>query len=397
MQIGLVGKPSSGKSSFFSASTLVDVAIASYPFTTIEPNRGIGFVRTECADRFFNVQCNPRQGMCHEHIRYVPVELIDVAGLVPGAHQGKGRGNQFLDDLRKADALIHVVDASGGTNELGEQVPLGSHDPSKDILFLEEEIDWWFFGILKKNWYKIGKAHLETREKRVSEMGQTISGLGVGEAVIENALMKLGLSEKQYRDWKEEEIRDFAVKLRELSKPIVIAANKADLSGAEKNILALKEKFPEKIIVPCSALSELTLKKASKANAIEYRPGSAEFSEKSALEERQKAGLEYIKGHVLGKFHSTGIQECLEQAVFNQLGFISVFPVATNKLSDSEGRILPDCFLVPKKTTALELAFRLHTDIGKNFIKAIDVKTRQLIGKEHELKSGDVIEIVFNK
>ena len=155
MLIGLVGKPSSGKSSFFSAATLVDVAIASYPFTTIEPNRGIGFVRIDCVDTEFNTQCNPRTGFCKNHVRYVPIELIDVAGLVPGAHEGKGLGNKFLDDLRQADVLIHVVDVSGSTNEKGEMVPVGSHDPAKDIGFLEEEINLWFLGVLQKNWPKM--------------------------------------------------------------------------------------------------------------------------------------------------------------------------------------------------------------------------------------------------
>jgi len=397
MQIGLVGKPSSGKSSFFSAATLLDVAIASYPFTTIEPNRGMGFVRTKCADEFFNVQCNPRYGMCHNHTRYVPVELVDVAGLVPGAHEGKGRGNQFLDDLRKADALIHVVDASGSTNELGEPVPLGSHDPCKDVKFLEDEIDWWFQGILKKNWQKFGKARVDSREKRVAEMGQAISGLGVSEKTIESAMMKLNLAEKQFREWSEEDIMHFATKLREISKPIVIAANKCDLPGAEKNIQRMRGEFPEKGIAACSAISELALKKASKTGAVEYWQGSEAFEEKTELGEKQKAGLEYIKTNVLAKFHSTGIQECLEEAVFGQLGFIAIFPGGTKKLTDSEGRVLPDCFLMPKGTTALDFAFKLHSDIGNNFIRAIDVKTRQMVGKDHELKDGDVIEIIFNK
>ena len=152
MLIGFVGKPSSGKSTIFAAATLIDVARASYPFTTIEPNRGMGFVRVECVDKEFNVQCNPRSGFCVNHTRFVPVELLDVAGLVPGAHEGKGLGNKFLDDLRQADVLIHVVDASGSTNEKGEAVESGSHDPSKDVKFLEEELELWMLGILENNW-----------------------------------------------------------------------------------------------------------------------------------------------------------------------------------------------------------------------------------------------------
>src|SRR3990167_8981095 len=154
MIIGLVGKPSSGKSTFFNAATMMNVPMAAYPFTTIEANKGIGFARVECIDKEFKVQCNPKSGFCEKGIRYVPVEIIDVAGLVPGAHEGRGRGNQFLSDLSRADVLIHVIDASGSTNEQGEQIGAGQHDPCKDVEFLEEEIDYWFLGVLKKNLLK---------------------------------------------------------------------------------------------------------------------------------------------------------------------------------------------------------------------------------------------------
>src|SRR3989338_977131 len=115
MLIGVVGKPSTGKSTFFKASTLADVEIANYPFTTIKPNRAVVFVKIECVDKEFGKQCSPRIGYCVNGKRFVAVELLDVAGLVPGAHEGKGLGNQFLNDLNQADALIHIVDISGST------------------------------------------------------------------------------------------------------------------------------------------------------------------------------------------------------------------------------------------------------------------------------------------
>src|SRR3989338_5626200 len=139
MLIGVVGKANVGKSTFFKAATLAEVEIANYPFATIKPNHGTGYVRVDCAEKFFNVKCNPRFGYCIEGIRFVPVDMLDVAGLVPGAHEGKGMGNQFLDDLRQADALIHVVDVAGTTNEKGEPITPGSYDPADDIKFLEEE------------------------------------------------------------------------------------------------------------------------------------------------------------------------------------------------------------------------------------------------------------------
>lgn len=397
MLVGIVGKPSCGKSTFFSALTLIDVPTASYPFTTIEANKGVGFVKAECAEKFFDVECNPRHGYCIEGNRFIPVELIDVAGLVPGAHEGKGLGNKFLDDLRKADVLIHVVDASGSTDAEGKALPLGSHDPVKDILFLEEEIDLWFFSILKNNWNKFSKHPADSKRKVIDLFAQGLSGLGMKDWHIDKALNELNLIEKKLRDWNEEEIKNFAVKLREISKPIVIAANKIDLSSSEENIKRMKEKFPEKKIIPCSSESELALKKAAKQGAIKYIPGENDFRILKELNEKQKSGLELIKEKVLKELNGTGVQKTLNKAVFEELGYIVIFPGGVNKLADSEGNILPDAFLLPKGSTALDFAFKLHTDIGNNFVKAVNVKTKKLVGKDYVLENGDVIEIIFNK
>ncbi len=396
MQIGVVGKPNTGKSTFFSAATLIDVEMQNYPFTTIEPNKGMGFVRVKCVDEEFGVQCNPRTGSCVKGIRFVPVELIDVAGLVPGASEGKGLGNKFLDDLRKADVLIHVIDLSGSTNEKGETVPNNSYDPANDILFLEKEIELWFLGIIKKNWGKFAKIPVKEKNKKLEVMAQNLSGIGANSLQLDKAVSKIGLWEKAFSEWTEENFEAFAKAVREESKPIVIAANKADIAS-EKTIENLKKKFPEKIIIPCSAVSELTLKKASKDKSLEYLPGEKNFTKLKELNEKQEKGLEYIKKNVLEKYGSTGVQEILDKAVFELLEFIAIFPGGVKGLADDKGNILPDCFLMPKNSTALDFAFKLHTDIGEGFIRAIDVKTKQMVGKEHPLKSRDVIEIIFKK
>jgi len=397
MQIGVVGKPSSGKSTFFSAATLVDAAIANYPFTTIEPNKGTGFVRVECVEKEFKVKCNPRHGYCSNGTRFVPVELIDVAGLVPDAHLGKGKGNAFLDDLRQANVLIHVVDASGSTNEKGEPVAAGSHDPCKDVEFLEREIDLWFFGIIEKNWPKLSKMSTESKTKLVSAMAQTLSGIGGNEKTIEETMQKSGLLEKKLVQWEEADRMAFAKKLREISKPIVIAANKIDIPSAEENLKRLKETFPDKTIIGCSGFAELALKKAAKEGFLEYEAGSKEFKKAKELNEKQEKLLEMVNEKVLKKFGGTGVQDVLDKTVFDALGYIAVFPAGSKKLADSEGNILPDCILMPKDSTALDFAFKLHTDMGNGFIRAIDVKKSLMIGKEHLLKHRDAVEIIFKK
>jgi ribosome-binding ATPase YchF (GTP1/OBG family) len=400
MQIGIVGKPSSGKSTFFSSATLVDVAIASYPFTTIEPNKGIGFVRVEDAGKFFGVVSNPRHGFLvnenNNPIRYVPVELIDVAGLVPGANEGKGLGNKFLNDLSQADALIHVVDASGSTNAEGKEVEEGTHDPCEDVKFLEEEIELWFLKIIENNWIKIQKNPEKDYKKKIGLIAQALAGVKIMPYHVEKAIRTLKLEDKMLFEWSSEDKREFAKKCREYSKPIIIAA-KCDKLVSEKNIKKMKETFPELIIIPCSAASELSLRKAAKQNILKYYPGWNHFEILLELNEKQKAGIETIKKNVLEKFNGTGVQECLDTVIFKLLEYFPVFPGGTKGLVDKNGNVLPDCFLLPKDSKAIDFAYTLHTDMGDGFIRAIDVKTKQIIGREHPLKYGDVIEIIFNK
>lgn len=402
MLVGVVGKANVGKSTFFKALTLANVEIENYPFATIKPNHGIGYVRIECADKFFNVKCNPREGYCINHNRFVPVDLIDVAGLVPGAYEGKGMGNQFLDDLRQADALIHVVDASGSTNENGDPVDPGSYDPCSDIRFLEIELDMWYLRLIKKGWDRFARSVQQEKDhdiKIVKDLASHLSGLKVTEDLVEEVLNNLKLDRNNILSWTEKDLKKISMELRKKTKKMIIAANKVDVKAAEKNIEKMKNEFPGYIIVGCSAESELALKEASKNNLISYIPGYPGFeiinSEK--LNEKQKNALGFIKKNVLEKFKSTGVQQAINSAVFDLLNYIAIFPGGINKLADSDGNVLPDCFLMPPKTTALDFAYKLHTDFGKNFIKAMDVKKRMPVGKEHILKNGDVVEIISGK
>ncbi len=394
MLVGVVGKPSVGKSTFFKASTLAEAEIASYPFTTIKPNHAVGFVKIDCVDKYFDKQCNPRAGYCVNHNRFIPVELLDVAGLVPGAHEGKGLGNKFLDDLRQADVLIHVVDISGSTNEKGENVKPLSYDPCNDIKFLENELDMWLLGIIKKGWDKFARQQKIEKLELPKAVAKQLSGFGVTENISEEVLKNF---DENILKWDDKILLDFTREVRKKTKPIIIAANKIDVLGAEKNLQNLKNKFPDYIIIPCSADSELALREAAKNNLIYYIPGEKDFEITGKLNEKQKNALETIRRNVLERFGNTGVQEVLNKAVFELLDYIAIYPGGVNKLTDSEGRVLPDCFLMKNGSTALDFAFKLHTDFGKNFIRAVDVKRKMTVGKDYSLKHKDVVEIISNK
>lgn len=396
MLIGIVGKPSTGKSTFFMAATSVPVERSSRPFTTIKPNRAVAYVEVECVDKEFGKQCNPRTGFCVNSRRFVPVELLDVAGLVPGAHEGRGLGNKFLDDLRQADVLVHIVDASGSTNETGERVAVGSYDPCNDVRFLEQELDYWIKGILDSNWAKLQREARLMKKKNEDILTEQFSGLGMNKDIISRVLKELRLEEKNLAEWNEEERYALCRKIRQIGKPIIIAANKCDISTGWDNYQRMKKEFPQYMVIACSAEAEITLKGAGKAGFIEYVPGDREFTIKAQLNEQQNNAMNIMKA-VCERYGGTGIQKCLNAAVFDFLHQIAIFPGGVGKLEDSEGRVLPDCFLMPPGTTALDFAFKLHSDIGRGFIKAIDVRTRQAVGKEHPLGHRDVIEIVFKK
>jgi ribosome-binding ATPase YchF (GTP1/OBG family) len=395
MIIGLCGKPSAGKSTFFKAATLADVLIANYPFATITANEGVGHVKIKQGSLEFGKHDNPREGWVAGDFRFVPTKLLDVAGLVEGASEGKGMGNSFLDDLRQADVLIHVIDVSGSTNAEGEPVEALSHDPVNDVTFLEREIDLWYLGILKKGWEKFSKTVRQTQGKISEALAKQLSGLSVTDNHVADAIMLLKLPD-EFVEWSEAQLEALAIQLRKYTKPMVIAANKADIPGAMANVEKLKEAFPEATIIPCSAESELALREATKLNLIDYIPGEKSFSitEKgeSALNDAQKKGLQFIKDNVLSFPEGTGVQAVLNHAVFDKLRYIAIFP-GGSKLEDSKGNTLPDCFLMPPGTTALDFAYRLHTDFGKNFIKAMDIRKKLPIGRDHALIHRDIVEI----
>lgn len=389
MLIGLVGRPNSGKSTFFKAATLADVLIANYPFATIKPNHAMAYVKIKDLAAEFGKQSNPREGFVKGEWRFVPFELMDVAGLVEGANEGKGLGNEFLNDLASADAFVHVVDLSGETD--GEGKPSQNYYPGKDIKIIERELDLWYLGILKKVWKTFARTAEMQKKNLADAIAQQFSGLKVKVDEVKSVILKSNLNPEKPSQWTEEEIEKFAKILRQYTKPMIIAANKVDRPNSKENLKKIKYEFDYPII-PCFADGELALKEADKAGLIEYTPGESLFKMKSQLNEKQTQALNKIKD-VLEEYKGTGIQQILNAVIFEILKYIAVYPAGI-KLTDSKGNILPDCYLMPPNSTALDFAYRLHTDIGKNFIKAIDIRTKKAVGKDYQLKHLDGLEIV---
>ena len=394
MIIGIIGKANVGKSTFFNAATDQSVASANYPFTTIEPNVGISFVRSKCVCKEYSVQDNPIHSICIDGNRFVPIKLVDIAGLVPGAHLGKGLGNKFLDDSRQADAIIHVVDASGSTDPEGKVVEKAHGDPLFDIKFIEEEFNQWILSIIKKDWDKIIRDMANQKLKIEQILTKRLSGLSVTIDTISNALSKIGISNKNPANWTQDEILEVIKIIRKSSKPFLILANKADISSSKNNIKKMEQL--DTIVIPCASEAELVLRKGAKKGLWYYLPGdkSFEIKDKDKLNEQQKKALLIIRS-ILNEYGSTGVQEAINTVCFKLLNLIIVFPVEDEiKLSDKKGNILPNAILLRKGSTAKDLAVNIHQDLAKGFMFGIDVRNKKRIGADYELKHNDIIKIV---
>lgn len=391
--VGLIGKPNSGKTTFFNAATLGNAHVASYPFTTINPNVGVAYVTKPCVCQELEVEDNPINSKCIDGVRHIPVKLIDIAGLIPGASKGLGLGNKFLDDTRRADALIHVIDASGSTDFEGRPVASGSHDPLRDVEFVEKEYDLWVLGLLRKDWGRL------IRMPKVEEVWEGIvkrlSGLGITLKDVKYAIRACKLENVKPFQWREEDLSRFVSELRKANKPVLIAANKVDLPSAREYVKKLRKSG--RPVIPVSAEAELLLRRAAMSGLIRYSPGDLDFkiNDPSSLTSPQLKALNLVKERVLKTYGSTGVQQAINKIYFDILQGIVVYPVEDeNRFTDKKGHVLPDAYIVKKGSTARDLAYMIHTDLGKGFLYAIDAKRGLRVGADYTLQDGDVIKIV---
>ena len=394
MQIGLLGKANVGKSTFFSAATEVAVPSGNFPFTTIEPNVGVAYVETDCPCRRFEVEHH--HDLCAGGRRLVPVRLIDVAGLVPGAHEGKGLGNKFLDDARQAEVLIHVVDAAGTTDIQGQPVPARTHNPAEDVEFVEAEFDLWFSDILQRDWEKLTREVEQKRAKPADGIAARFTGLGIRSEDVQRVLVRMRLESRSPSEWAPSDIAQFARGLRADSKPMIIAANKADLCADPHGVAGRLAPGGGTRVVPCSAETELLLRRAAKAGMIRYRAGSDSFDlvQGVKMAPPQRKALD-LASSVLSKIRHTGVQEVLNLAVFEIMKYMVIYPVEDEtRLTNKDGDLLPDSRLMPEGSTVKDLAMTVHADLARGLLHAIDCKTRQRISGDKKLCDGDVIKIV---
>ena len=396
IRIGLIGKTNTGKTTFFNAATLSSSEISTYPFTTKKAETATAHAITLCVHQEFNVFDNPNNSICKDGWRYIPIELIDLPGLIKDAWKGKGLGNQFLTIAAQSDVLLHVVDVSGSVDATGKVAEVGSGDPISDFADIEEELIMWYHKILEGNRDKVSKL-IRSGTDQIDALTDLYRGVGVTKDNIKETLKSTRLEDKEFDNYEILDTKNFATFLRNISKPTLIVANKIDIEGGEKTFDRLRERYNDTIVVPASADSELSLRRAEQKSLIKYSPGSEQFDiiNPQELNEKQKNALEFIKKSIMGEYMRTGVQFAINVAVFKLLKMNSVYPVANEeKLTDKKGRVLPDLILMKDGATVKDLAKEIHTDLPKGLLYAKDLRYNLRLPTTYQLRDRDVISLI---
>jgi len=396
IKIGLIGKTNTGKTTFFNAATLSSSEISTYPFTTKKAETATAHAITLCVHSEFDVKDNPNNSKCEDGWRYIPIELIDLPGLIKDAWKGKGLGNKFLSIAAQSDALLHIVDVSGSIDSSGKLTEIGSGDPISDFADIEEELIMWYHKILEGNRDKVSKL-LEGKSNKVDVLTDLYRGIGVKKDHVKDALKATNLEDMDFNDFDSQDTKKFATFLRNISKPTLIVANKIDIKGGDKTFDRIRERYNDMIVVPASADSELSLRRAEQKGLIKYSPGSEQFQiiKPEDLSEKQKNALEFIKRGIMGEYMRTGVQFAINIAVFKLLKMNSVYPVANEEnLSDKKGRVLPDLILMRDGSTVADLAKEIHTDLPKGLLYGKDLRYKLRLPVTYQLRDRDVISLV---
>jgi len=396
IKIGLIGKTNTGKTTFFNSATLSSEEISSYPFTTKSPVSGIAHAITLCVHPEFKIQDNPNNSKCLDGWRYIPIELIDLPGLIKDAWKGKGLGNQFLSIAAQSDVLLHVVDASGGIDSTGKITEAGSGDPISDFADIEEELIMWYLKILEGNRDKVSKL-IQNGTDVLDAITDLYRGIGVTKTHVKDTFQTTNLEEKNFEDFNMEDSKKFASHLRKISKPTLIVANKVDVEGADKNFARLRERYIDSIVIPVSGDSEFVLRRAEQKGLIKYSPGSETFEiiKSDELNEKQNNALDFIKRGIMGEYMRTGVQFAINVAVFKLLKMNSIYPVADEKnMADKKGRVLPDLILLKDGATISDLAKEIHTDLTKGLLYGKDLRYNLRLPTDYQLRDRDVVSLV---
>ncbi len=397
IKIGIVGKTNTGKTTFFNAATKSSAEVSTYPFTTKKPNVAPGQVQTLCVCRELGLKDKPSNSTCIDGWRFIPIEIIDLPGLIKGAWAGRGLGTQFLNVVAQADALLHVVDASGSIDPEGRITHPGMGNPILDVYDIEEELILWFKAAVDRALARLRKKTLKKSASYDAPLAKELAGIGVRQIHVYEALTQAKLEETPPKDWKEEDARTFAEKARAISKPTILIANKMDLPQAERNFERLREEFRTQLVIPVCSEAELALRRAEEKGFIQYVPGEESFHvvDESHLSKDQAWALAYVQQKVLTKLMRTGVQFALNSSVFKLLGLNAVYPVEDPKsLADRKGNVLPDTFLVPNGQTARDLARQIHSDLASKMLYAVDARNGLRLPNEYVLRDRDVISIV---